>query len=142
MMPKEGKRIAPAEFRRLWLDPSVRVDDLAAMLGITRQAVQQRARARGLSPRPMGRLQLTVINDPEFPEMWIAGVRAWEIAIHYGCHRVTVCKTARRLGLPPRDKQWGPRMKMATYRQVQLAQRMVAVAKVESAVARRSVWAA
>ena len=142
MMPREGKRIAPAEFRRLWLDPSVRVDDLATMLGVTRQAVQQRARARGLSPRPMGRLKQTAINDPEFPAMWTAGIRAREIAAHYGCHRLTVCKTARRLGLPPRGKQWGPRMNMATYRQLQLAQRMAVVAKVESAAARRSVWAA
>lgn len=142
MRRAEGKRVSPAEFRRLWFDQSLRVEDIAAQLGITRQAVTCRARVRGLPSRRTLRVYPVLINDPEFADMYLAGVGARELAAHYGCHRLLIPKTAARLGLPPRSRGWMPLITMADYRQQRLAKRMAAVAKAESAAARRMVWAA
>ena len=105
-----GKRISEAEFRRIWFDDQLSVADIAAYLGITRHAVQCRARRRGLPP-VRGYKRPTVVVPKErhemFARMWRAGVRSVDIRKAFGLRYSTEpARVARQLGLPPRGRAW------------------------------------
>lgn len=101
-------RIPPAQARRLWLDPTVRTEDAARQLGITRQGLSDMARRMGLPPRTKNRTALKKGSDEEFRRLWLAGVRLEDMARHFGyaSHR-GVCARRAALGLPMRTRPCG-----------------------------------
>lgn len=127
---RRGKTVSEAEFRRLWLDRSLTIKSIAIDLDITAQAVRFRAKSRGLDPRRgYPREMVQAIRDPEFARMWNAGVRTCDLVALYQVSHMTVPKTARRLGLPPRGKSFAHRgITLDEYRQSQIAARMSVVA--------------
>lgn len=106
-----GKRISCAEFRRLWLDRAITIDAIAEMLGVTRQAVCSRAKARGLPGRGANQEHNRAIppeRDAEFRKMWAARASVQEICAAFGCKPHNVRDHARRLGFKMRVKGWRP----------------------------------
>lgn len=128
-----GRRISNAEFRRMWLDPAFRVSDIAAELGVTRQAVQCRARARGLPPRRPPAV-LAIPDLETFAAMWSAGVPTKDIMAHFACSHLTPRNTAARLGLPRRGRTWRPTTTLHAFREEELGRRLA----VSAATARRA----
>lgn len=127
MSGERGRRVSAAAFQRMWSDPTLRVDDIAAQLGVTRQAVQHRARQRGLPPRR--RPVVLRINDLDtFAAMWTAGVPTKDIMWHFGCSSLTPRNTARRLGLPPRGRAWRATTTLQAFREEDLARRLATAA--------------
>lgn len=100
-----GKCLSEAEFRKLWLDRTITVAEIARRLDVTDSAVTARARARGLPTRRTVRYTAhkRKITDPQFPELWSAGITLAELARLYHCTTGTVYETAKRLGLPRRN---------------------------------------
>ena len=106
-----GRRVSQAEFARLWADRSITTDEIGRRLGITRQAVCQRAQARGLPPRKgHQRFQRAIPpgRDDEFRALWEARVSVREMCRRLGCQPWNVRQHAARLGYPPRVKGWRP----------------------------------
>ena len=101
MTAHRGRTMTNAEFRRLWLDESIAVGQIGALLGISQQAVSSRADRRGLPPRRMGPPP-TITDDALFCAMWAAGVANLEMAQHFGIHERTVRNHVKRLGLARR----------------------------------------
>lgn len=126
-----GKEMSEAAFRRLWNDPALTKEAIGRCLGISSQAVSQRAQSRGLPARPPRTYaSLCVLPVDEFRDMWLAGVMTRDIIAHFGCSHLTPKNTARRLGLPLRGRSWQHRgITIEEYRQVQLAQAMADEAK-------------
>ena len=94
-------RYDDATFARLWSCLTITTDEIAASVGVTRQAVGYRAKRMGLPPRSKNRRRKAAPN--ELAEMWRAGVRCADIARHFGmAHGACVSTAARKLGLPPR----------------------------------------
>lgn len=127
MSVERGRRVSAAEFRRMWLDPDLRVDDIAAELGITRQAVQCRARARGL-PQRVPPAVCSIRDLETFAAMWTAGVPTKDIMAHFGVSHLTPRNTAARLGLPPRGRAWQPKTALRAFLEEALARRLAACA--------------
>lgn len=133
-----GKTVSEAEFRRMWMDPSLSAAEIGRRLGITHQAVSHRARQRGLPPRkgPNVTARRRLIDGPEFAAMWQASVSLTDLARLYGCSHGTVCNAARRMGLPPRYTNRWHMITLADYRALQLRAAMAASAS-ETAAALR-----
>ena len=113
-------RIPAARIREVWLDPVLTVRQGAAMLGLAPASLRRRAEALGLPLR--GRRGRPVVaskaNEALFREMWMARVRAADMAVHFRVHPMTVSGHARRLGLArrapsprpiPLDRFWSRR---------------------------------
>lgn len=129
-----GRRVSHAEFARMWADRSLTRVQIAAALGISRQAVTDRARARGLPPRSdTGGRPPTRVNDADLRDMWAAGVSPREIAGLYGVSPGVIWRAAARLGLPPHDRAWMPKITLADWR----AQRALSRLAAETAAALR-----
>lgn len=95
-----GTVVSEAEFRRMWFDPTLRVEDIGEKLGgITRQAVTVRAQIRGLGPRPCMRKMAVRRNDKTFARCFLANVNLADMAAHWSCTVQAINKTARRMGL-------------------------------------------
>lgn len=106
-----GKRVSKAEFARLWADRSISTDEIGRHLGITRQAVSQRAQARGLPPRQPNQERNRAIppeRDDEFRTLWEARVSVAEMCRRLGCRPWNIRQHANRLGFQPRVKGWRP----------------------------------
>jgi hypothetical protein len=106
MTAYRGKPLSYAEFARLWADTSISIAQIGAMAGISQQAVQQRAKARGLPLRGLRGVPRTIRDDDEFTAMWEAGVGRAEMARHFGVCEPLIGIQARRLGLPKRRLHW------------------------------------
>jgi hypothetical protein len=106
MTAYRGKPLSYAEFARLWADTSISVAQIGAMAGISQQAVQQRAKSRGLPLRGLRGVPRTIRDDDEFTAMWEAGVGRAEMARHFGVCEALIGIQARRLGLPKRRLHW------------------------------------
>lgn len=133
------KRIPAAAIRRAWLDPGLTRAEGARLVGLTRVNFWLRARALGLPQRKGGRPK--VLPEALFARMWLAGVRAADIAAHYGTGAVTPWQTARRMGLPSRargERRIGLAEFLAAEAEAALARRMARTAEAE-ARARRIV---
>jgi len=107
----KGKRLSNADFARLWADRSISTDEIGRRLGITRQAVSQRARARGLPHRDGHQKFKRVIQperDGEFRALWEASIGVAEMCRILGCKEWNIRQHAARLGYPPRSKGWRP----------------------------------
>jgi len=106
-----GKRLSNAEFARLWADRSITTDEIGRRLGITKQAVSQRARARGLPQRDGHQKFKRAIppeRDSEFRALWEARISVAEMCRILGCKEWNIRQHAARLGYPPRSKGWRP----------------------------------
>lgn len=104
---RRGKRISEAEFRRLWEDRTLTVEQIGKMLDITESAVTCRAKARGLAPRGNSKKHKQSFQGKRLEALrvlYIAGVRRQDIADAFGVHEQTVGKAVARLGLTPRGK--------------------------------------
>lgn len=99
-------RLPDADFARLWACTRISTDEMAAALGVTRQAVSWRARTMGLPSRAANRRRKA---DPALlAEMWLAGVSSAEIARHFGmAHHACATTAARLAGLPARIRSSG-----------------------------------
>ena len=114
----------------IWGRHDIPIRVMADALGVSRQAVSQRARALGLPSREKVRIKLS--RDDEFRRLWLAGVSTKDIAAHFG-YRSHSCITVRRrgLGLPPRTRSkgggrcgWAETITLTEFREVELARKM------------------
>lgn len=127
-----GKRISNAAIRKAWLDPDLTAGQAAAVVGLTRSNLWLRVKALGLPPRRPGRRE-TCPRGPEFVAMWRAGVRAADIAAHFGCHVLTVSRVAAELGLKKRRQGTKP-VPLLRYRMQVVAQAENAALAAQKAV--------
>jgi hypothetical protein len=105
MSGKRGKQITIAQFRRLWDDLSLSQGDIGAMLGISEQAVNLRARKRGFPRRGFPLEKICKPVDREvFARMWAGGVRNADIARHFFVSIHSVRHYRDRFGLPSRGR--------------------------------------
>lgn len=142
--PHRGKTVTVAEFRRMWHDPELTVDDIARALNVCRRSVWQRARHRGMPDRT------TIIKpgpkptlDAAAEAMWRACVRGEDIAALYGVNVSTIHMHVHRKGIE-RSRQvdrWHPAITLSDYRAAQLREAMAASAKAEQAAA-LAMWRA
>lgn len=133
MSGARGRRVSLAEFRRMWSDPALCVDDIAAALGVSRQAVRSRARKRGLPPRRKP-VALAIRDIGTFAAMWSAGVPTAAIMAHFACSHLTPRNTAARLGLQPRGRAWRAKTTLPAFLKDELGRRLA-----EAAAGTRSV---
>lgn len=108
------KRVPSATIRRVWLDETLTTAEAAALIGLSRVRLWVRAKALGLPARKDGRRR--VIPRAEMATLWLAGVRATEIAALYGCPYNTVSQTRWRDGLPCRPAGHHAVLSLADYR--------------------------
>lgn len=103
-MTNRGKTISEAEFRRMWLDPSVTITEIGRHLGIGCNAVRSRAAVRGLGDRPIKHPRMTTkkIDDDAMRRLWAKGVPIDEICATLGVSKTPVRLAVKRLGLPAR----------------------------------------
>lgn len=81
-----GIQISRVEFRALWDDPALTLAQIGERLGITKQAVTNRARARGFPPRPRdARADVRKVDPVVAADMYRAGVPLDQIMAHFGC---------------------------------------------------------
>lgn len=127
------RKVANAELRRLWCDPTITAEQAAARLGITAHALRDRAAHRGLPQRRSGRP--TCVPREQFSEMWNAGVGPKALAAHFGANRPSTLSTlAKLLGLK-RFARGAQRFTVEDYHQMKMAEAMAADAR--SGAARR-----
>lgn len=130
-----GRSMSVAEFRRMWEDRSITVQQMGEMLGgISPQAVASRARKRGLADRTYRRGDSRrKIDVAEFREMWAFGVSAREIAAHFGISEAGVKVAVARYDLPRRQGRSAcrPLRTVADFRAEQMRQRMCETAAAE-----------
>ena len=135
------RRIPAALVRRAWLDPAVSRREAAETLGLAPTNLRRRAKALGLPMR--ARSLSSIFSEPHaearFRAMWLANVRAADMAEHFGVHPMTVCNEARRMGLPRRRPPSRPISLvryLETCREAELRASLAMSAKVEVA----AVW--
>jgi hypothetical protein len=118
-----------ATFARMWRCHRITTQEIADFLGVSRQAVTDRARRMGLPLRTKVRRKLR--RDDELRSMWLAGVNCSDMARHFGfAHRSCVTKAAADLGLPRRKRGgggpggWTGTISIAAYFEERLGLRM------------------
>lgn len=127
-------RVSGREVRRAWCDTELTLPEAAASVGMSIDALQDRAAALGLPARRTGRREvIRPHQEAEFAAMWSAGIAAREIAGHFGCSYFAVVNTAARLGLPMRGAGYRPRLRLARWPEYRMAQAMTAFAARENA---------
>jgi hypothetical protein len=124
----------------MWRDQKMTIRDIAIFLEITPQAVQYRAKSRGLPSRrgypEAARTAQRKLPEKEFTHMWLAGVPSKDIIAHFGVSHRTPAKTARRLGLPPRGRGWHAKTTLRDYLQAKITLLMAREAKITRAAMR------
>ncbi len=140
MSGHRGKVISNADFRRLWLDESLTTIEIGKLLGISQEAVCERARARRFPPRRMGPPSL--IRDKDiFRAMWDAGVSVADISAHFGVAERTARDMRRSLGIPRRAGGKHTTITLRDFLQARLAERMAEAARIEQAALRNAeMW--
>jgi hypothetical protein len=91
------------------------------------QTLSDRAHRAGLPHRKFGPKKVG-IGGPEFPRLWLDGVKTRDLIALYRCDHLAPARHARRLGLPPRGKAWIPKMTLQEWKERQLAARLAASA--------------
>lgn len=124
-------RVSRAAFERMWLDPTVTTDQIAARFGIHRSTVTPVGKRFGLPPRKQGSKRHAI--PAGFADMWAAGVRGADIAAHYGYSRNYLARVASNAGLPPRKQGGHYLMRLDDYLQVKMALSMARSARIEQA---------
>ena len=100
-----GRAVSEAEFRRLWADTSISVEGIGRQLGISGNAVKQRAKVRGLPDRPRGRKFARVYCHDRMVKMYRAGLSMGAVAAFVGCKENTVFRALRRAVVTLRDRK-------------------------------------
>ena len=132
---KTGRHVSLAEFARMWAS-DMTVPQIAEELGISRSAVQFRAKRRGLPTR-----QRIVTFKPRpprdaFARMWLAGVRLSEIADHFDLTYGLAQKLLREFDLPRRPvggQRAANRQNLDDYLQAEMRLALAASARAEGA---------
>ena len=132
-------RIPAARIRALWLDPTIRTEDAAKQLGISRQLLSDMASRLGLPSRKgLGGKIRSKGTDAEFRRLWLAGVSLKDMQAYFGyaSHR-GVCTRRERLGLPLRTrggcgKRWRETISITDYHDALLAEAMAGAASAGS----------
>jgi len=120
-MAMRSIQASAAEVRRIWSDAELTLPQAAARLGMSKDALQARAAALGLSHRRTGRREaIRPWQEAEFRLMWRAGVSARVIGEAFGCSYFAVINTAMRLKLVMRGAGFRPRMTLGQYREARL----------------------
>lgn len=131
--PRRRREVDPETFARLWNCHRISTEEIAQWMGVTRQAVGDRARRMGLPSRANVRKQL--VRYDELRELWLAGVSTTDIAKLFGlASRSCVSRAVLLAGLPLRKRGkggkthggWIGTISIEEYRQIQLAERMKA----------------
>ncbi|MBR9839918.1 MAG: hypothetical protein GYB50_18760 [Rhodobacteraceae bacterium] len=92
----------------LWSRHDIPTAKIAAALGVSRQALSQKARVLGLPSRARNQAPNQKLSDAEFRKLWLAGVSTRDIAKAGGySHPNAVCHRADVLGLPRRQREAG-----------------------------------
>lgn len=125
-------------FAVLWNNHRVPTARIAETMGVTRQAVSWHAHHMGLPSREKLRKRK---SDPALlSEMWLAGVRAADIARHFGlAHHSCAVTAAKKLGLPGRKRGasgrmnggWEPNITLEEFLEARLGARMAEAARIE-----------
>ncbi|MFP4045257.1 MAG: hypothetical protein ACLFTP_11960 [Rhodosalinus sp.] len=95
-------------FRQLWACTAISVQEIADHYGVTRQAIHDRAKRRGLPPRGV-RADAHIKDRERFRQMWLAGVMQKDIARVFQTTETVVRNTAHCMGLPRRRRRKGQR---------------------------------
>jgi hypothetical protein len=135
-----ARKINEEVFKLLWADLNIKTERIAQAMGVTRQAVQWRAKHMGLPSREKNR---AMKHDPKLlAEMWDAGVSSAAIAAHFGmADHTSASQAARKMGLRPRVRGpsgyrnggWLPTITVEEFTQIRLAKAMAAAARSEQA---------
>lgn len=128
-MSRAAEIDAEALFRRLWGCRDITLGEIAAHYGVSKQAICERARRRGLPARGLrADAQIRHRDRPAFRAMWEGRVRIADMARHFGCSATVVQNTARCMGLAPRRRVrgqggsgWGC-VSLAEWQEARLAQ--------------------
>ena len=104
---KRGPVVSEAEFRRLWADLTISVEEIGRRLGISGNAVRQRADVRGFAPRPRGRPFARRCDHDQIVELYLSGLSMPKIAVRLGVTGNNVLMALRRAGIPSRDRKAG-----------------------------------
>lgn len=97
-----GKRMSGAEFKRLWLDPDVKVQEIAEKLDVTATAVRSRAKRRGLPARHAmirAERQRRLAKDPLLKFMLEHGVSKADIQRYFGTGHRQLARITEELGI-------------------------------------------
>ena len=129
--PSHRRVVDRETFTRLWKCHTISTEEIAQWLGVTRQAVSDRARRMGLPSR--AKVRRRIIRLEELKDLWKAGVATKDIAAYFGlAHHSCVSTAARNAGLPPRQRGvgkgaglWIGTISMREYRELKLAERMM-----------------
>ena len=104
--PETRFRFDDDTFARLWNCHAIPTGQIARALGVTRQAVSDRAHRMGLPGRD--KLRRTKVRRDELRDLWLAGVASKDIARHFGLKSHTcVSNAVGRAGLPRRRRGKG-----------------------------------
>jgi len=115
----------------IWSRRDIAIKDIAARLGVTRQAICSKAKTFGLPSRAGN--QIKYGSDDIFRRLWLAGVSTNEIAAALGySHKSAVGVRSKAMGLPARTRMssdggpggWPRALTMAQYQEQLLAERM------------------
>lgn len=124
------------KFRRLYLDPSVSIEDMMAEFGCSASTISCRRRMLGLvprSPRPP-----CLIDGVVLRRLWAFGVSVDEMAAHFGVSVHAIKHARKRHSLPPRHPSGQYVRTVAEWRQDQLREAMASAARVEQTAMRRA----
>lgn len=136
--PATRKVVDRETFTRLWNCHSIPIRQIADALGVTPQAVGDRARRMGLPSRAHVRKRL--VRADELRELWMAGVAAKDIAAHFGlASHSCVSQAVANAGLPRRRRGkggkthggWVGTITMREYREQLLGEAMARSAREE-----------
>lgn len=109
-------KAAATDIKRAWLDTELTLPEAAASVGMSIDALQDRAAGLNLRARRTGRREvIRPHQEREFRLMWKAGVAAREIGAHFGCSYFAVVNTAARLALDMRGAGYRPKMTLSAY---------------------------
>lgn len=126
--------LSNAALQKAWTDPAETVETLRVRFGCSYARLARRAAVLGLPPRTKLHAVARFKRDDLFAAMWQAGVLSTEMARHYGVDRSVISRSARSMGLSPRDGGRSSFISFAEFAEVLVAARMAAARKVEIAV--------
>lgn len=126
---KPLRNITAEDLAPIWSRHEIPKTRIAEALGVSRQGLSWKARSLGLPDRP--KVRRCKLDDETFTELWLAGVRAQDIADAYGySSRSAIGVRAGKLNLPRRKRGgggrggWPPTISLLTYREREIGEAM------------------
>lgn len=96
-------KFSEARLRKLWADPKVSREQIAAEFGYSPRWISKFVRDLGLNPR-WGHPPIVEVDSQLIKAKWKQGLPEREIAELAGCSRATVARRAREMGLKRRKR--------------------------------------